>query len=178
MATKHDIKKFIEARMQEAKARLNTDRDSEIDMAHQQFIAGINDKIKTVRAELVAALENFERLVSVADATGSAYQSIYYENPKRSIETSLFKIKDDEIIKYFRIPTVEQIRNRYADLCDEALQEYNRLIAVTKNMSAKDGIKLLKDLGFDTSELETVKEITALTIDIDAQKLFIAKEDE
>jgi hypothetical protein len=40
-------------------------------------------------------------------------------------------------------------------------------------MGAKESIELLKSLGFDITELEAEKQVTALTINIDKAKLYM-----
>jgi hypothetical protein len=40
-------------------------------------------------------------------------------------------------------------------------------------MNAKEGIVLLKNLGFNAAELEIEKQATALTINIDKAKLYM-----
>jgi hypothetical protein len=132
--------------------------------------------LSKIKADLEAADDNLDLLCSTALSDGIVFQCNYYSNPRKLIEDAYSEMHDSRIVKYFDIPEIVKLRSKYEDLSNETSREYNRLIAVTGNMSAKDGIALLKGLGFDTTRLESVKEVTALTVSIDASKLYFTRE--
>ena len=177
MATKHEIKKFIEVRKKEALSRLKDTHKSDIDAVNQKFLAEYHVLIESIKKELSSATNYFDRLIEAASKSGITYQNNYYSNPMIYINNAYSGLSDDEVVRYFDIPAINKLKSKHEKQIDETKHEYDRLIAVTQNMSAKDGIKLLQNLGFNTEELEAVKETTALTINIDAKKLFVTKEE-
>ena len=173
MATKYEIKKFIERRKNEASEKIINEFTDKIEQAEKKFITKHGEKIGEIKADIEAATDNFDLLCSDAEKSGIRYRDKYYSSPRYCLDLAYGKMADGEIMNYFEIPTIEKLKQRREETADESKHEYDRLIAVTQSMSAKDGITFLKNLGFDTSELEVEKEVTALTINIDRSKLYV-----
>lgn len=176
MATKYEIKKFIERRKNEALSKISHDREAEIASVKTKFATEHQKEMSKVKADLEAAADNFDLLCEAAAQAGITFNNKYYGNPKTYINSALSETSDYNIANYFNIPEVDCLRLRFDKLKEETEREYNRLVAVTGSMSAKEGIELLSSLGFNTSDLEAVKEVTALSVSIDINKLYLVRE--
>ena len=173
MATKYEIKKFIERRKNEASVKIINEFTDKIEQAEKKFITKHGERIGEIKADLEAAADNFDLLCKEAEKSGVRYRDKYYSSPKYYIDQAFEKMNSKDVMQFFEIPEIEKLKQKREETADESKYEYDRLIAVTQSMSAKDGITFLKNLGFDTSELEAEKEVTALTINIDRSKLYV-----
>ncbi len=173
MATKHEIKKFLEKKKGEALRKLRGDLSAQIEKAEKDFVSDFVTEISAVKEGLNIASDCFDRLVKAAKNKGIEINNKYYGSPENRINDALSSMKNDSVILYFNNPVICKLKGEGEKKFEEAEREYNRLIAVTGSMLAKDGIELLKSLGFDTADLESPKESTALITNIDIRKLYI-----
>lgn len=173
MATKYEIKKFIEKKKKEAVSKLKIAHCESLEQAGKQFVAEWAEYINPVREYLAAAGECLEKFIKAAGGKGIRYHE-RYSGPGNYIRNAEGYLEEDKVSLYFHVPAIAVLKNKQEQEIEGVEAEYTRLIAVTGSMGAKDGIDLLKNLGFDTLELEVPKEMTtALITNIDASKLHI-----
>lgn len=173
MATKHEIKKFIERRKSEALDKSDQEYQQSIAEIKHSFIERHSSEISGIKIELEAASDFLERLCESAKLEGIMHHPKNWASPGYYIDAAFEKISGQDITECFRFPEIDKAKQVH-ELKDEDIRyEYDKLIAISQTMSAKDGLALLKSLGFDTTELEVEKPVTALTISIDREKLFL-----
>ncbi|MDF2510435.1 MAG: hypothetical protein K0S04_301 [Herbinix sp.] len=176
MATKYQIKKFLEMKMNEALGKLKSDYAKAADELKVNFTIKFAKIISELNTNIGLADDSLRELIIIAKENGDQWESKYYSDPKTYLCKASNDSRPNKITEYFKIKEVELLKIRYEKMCDETSREYKKLIAVSQTMSAKSGIEYIKKLGFDTSNLEAVEESTALVTVIDAKKLFIGSE--
>lgn len=173
MATKIDIKRFLEAKKIEVSEKLLKEKKEKEEIARNEFFDLQGFEFKNIRNQVVSAHEEFDTLMKRLSDTKIAVVKSPYYGIGRSLDEPMSKLSTANLPNYINISSVEKVSTSYAKLIDDSKNEYLHLIAVSQSMNAKDGIELLNGLGFDTSDIETKKECTALITNIDAKKLFI-----
>jgi hypothetical protein len=173
MATKYEIKKFIEHLKSEAHDKSKQVYQEKVGDIKRKFLKEYFSEISSIKLELGAASDFLDTLCERAKATGVTFKSDHWGNPMRLIQDADDSMSDDKLTCYFSIPEIQKAKQLYEKQSEEINREYNKLTAITQNMGAKDGIALLKSLGIDTTDLEAEKPVTALTISIDRDKLFL-----
>lgn len=174
MANKIEIRKYLERKKEETIGKLICERDEKEKIATDNFFSAYKENFTAIKNQVIVASQDFDSILKTVEGLGIAkIGSIHYGDPLYKFNDMINSLSSERLKKYISIDKVEQIRDQYHILIHDAESEYLRLIAVTKQMSAKDGTELLERLGFDLSELSVPKEITALSTNIDANKLFI-----
>ncbi len=176
MANKIEIKKFLERKKDESVQRLKDESQQKQEAAKDVFFEVYGSKFHEIRGKVVAAGVEYDKLVESIEGLGIA---------------SLWKSPASRFNELLNSLSSEDLRNRYAEVAEavkindsfykkikDCEGEYDGLIAVCNANNARDSLKILENLGFDTSEVELKKEeCTTLITNIDASKLFIVKED-
>jgi len=174
MATKYEIKKFLERKTIDSLQKVKSDRDLKLNDALNKFIVDHSYEIGVVRKMIIQCDDAIHVLSKqlLSDKTGKINDR-YSSSPIYHINELSGSFDKQGIARKFTISEQEKIETKY-DITIEGINlEYTKLIAITQTMNAKNGIEYLKELGFDTAELETEKQVTALITNIDARKLFI-----
>lgn len=181
MANKIEIKKFLERKKEESVQRLKDESQQGQEAARDSVLSYYKQHLANIKSMALAAGVEYDKLVESMNESGIAsFPDCYSGAPanlfNRLINTLTFtKMVEEE---YISVKEAEKIKESYAAKIKECKHTYDSLIAVCNVNNAKDGIKILENLGFDTSEVELKKEeCTTLITNIDASKLFIVKED-
>lgn len=179
MANKIEIKKFLERKKEESLQKLKDESKQKQEAARSAFYEPYKDKFHEIREKVVDAGVEYEELVKTIKDLGIARFPNSYRSPISHFNDLLGYLSDGDLLTYYiEVGDAEKIRNSFTDKIDDCRREYDGLIAVCNVNNAKDSIKILENLGFDTSEVELKKEeCTTLITNIDASKLFIVKED-
>lgn len=174
MATKYEIKKFLERRQAETVSKLREDKSVDLASINADFILKNQESISDIRLLLDRVDTVFDSLVKDVEASKMGkFSKDHYQNPSQRLGDIISLFNGTGITYYFDIVKTEKAKAKHEKAEHETIVEYTKLIAVTKTMSVKESIALLKGLGFETEELETEKQSTALITNIDARKLFI-----
>lgn len=175
MPTKYEIKKYLERKKSEALAKLKSAHSEALEQEAARFIKEWEEYINPIREYLGAADECLDKFIKDAGNKGVKYHE-RYSGPGYYIRSAEEYLDEEKLTSYFRIPSVDLLKAKQVQEIEETEAEFNRLIAVVGSLLAKDGIEILKNLGFDVSELFVEKETTAVTTVFDVRKLFITKE--
>ena len=173
MATKIDIKRFLEVKKLESVEKLTKIKKDKEEKARNSFFDMQGEKFEDIRLQVISLHDEYHALItSLEDSKMATLRNTYYGASSyfNNVESQLAKIN---IPSYINITSVESVSRKYDKLIEESSDEYSRLLAVANSVTAKDGIELLNGLGFDTSGIEAKKECTTLITNIDAKKLFI-----
>ncbi len=176
MANKIQIKKFLEKKQQEAIDKLNDESKELQEKAKDAFFEAYEDNFNEIKNEVIATASKSEKLSKAVTELGLATFGNRYSCPLSYFNELINKLSISNLRGYY-IEVVEatKIENRYKKKIEETDREYKSLIALCQANTTKDGIIILENLGFDTSEIEVKQESTALITNIDASKLFIKK---
>ena len=174
MATKYEIKKFLGAKAIGSFERIRMERDSMLDDAVDTFIIDHSSLILPIRETITELDSRIKKLNKALRKDGTGYvNKSYYGNPSALVNELTESFSKSGVTEKFGLTSYNDVTDKYKLIIQDAKNEYERLIAVTQSMTAKDGIEFLKNLGFDVMELEIEKQSTALITNIDAHKLFI-----
>lgn len=174
MATKTEIKRFLERKRIDSIKTVNEEKKLKAKTALEEFVHCHNIDISQIRSAIGivdAEISKFRSSIK-SDKTATMNAS-YCHSPIAMINELSTAFSNSGLAEYFSVVSIDKINDKYKTALSGVESEYTRLIAVTQNMNAKEGIALLKSLGFDTAELEAEKQTTTLITNIDARKLYI-----
>jgi hypothetical protein len=174
MANKIQIKRFLETKQQEVLAKLNEESVKLQEQAEDNFFKDFKEKFQNIKSEVASVGAEYDKLAKKLTDSGLATFGDRYNSPHYCFNELISKCSIGNLKKYYiDVIESEKIKTTYEKKIEETKREYDNLIALCSANSAIDGIKILENLGFDTSEIEVKKESTALITNIDASKLFI-----
>jgi len=174
MANKTEINNFLERKTIECVDKLKEERKEKLNEAIQIFMTRNGVEITKINSLINVFDVTLEKMVSNIEVSKTACINKHYRNPI-SLSNELHRcFTPYDISDQFTIVECEKVKTKYQKIMQESKTEYERLIAVTRTMDAKDGIVLLEKLGFDISEMQVKKVVTALMTNIDARKLFVS----
>ena len=174
MATKYEIKKFLERKSLESLAEIQKEYDEKQNEAVKTFCFNHKADLLAVRNALTTLDSDMHVFIKNIKTDGSASMLNRYGNNPEYLINELFEcFTVSGISKKFSINSTEKLKQQHEKTANDTKHEYQRLIALTQSIGAKEGLALLKSLGFETSELELEKQATALITNIDAKKLHI-----
>lgn len=177
MANKIEIRKYLENMERIAINELVAKQKEEKELAYNEFFAKHSTEIKSIKKKLITVSGEFDKMVESMLSTDEAtFEDYYSGSPACLFNKITGSISIDNMTSYINLPIIEKLDNKYEKMKREAKNEYSRLIELTKRMSAKESIEYLEKLGFDLKNIQSIKEVTALTLDIDVRKLFIKNE--
>lgn len=177
---KSEIIKWLEAKrdkrvyeiQEEEGERLNENQDKYVKKYH--LVELVND-IFNKADELQKIITDFNKEVPESDMIRERYSGVAWRVQILS-GLSKHELMHEILSKdlYSDIGESKAIRSRYTELVSQVCTEYYNLIATCKTMRAKDAIMYLKEVGFDTSELEkpVEKQVTALAVQVNKNLLF------
>lgn len=178
MATKHEIRKYLERKMNEALVTLEDEFQATKKEIQENFLYEHRNEIAGIKRELSSADDRMDTFIANAKEDGVELSTRYYENPKRLIVRAFDSVSSSSLLSYLTFSEIGKLEVKHSNTQEDTKNEYLRLIGTTQAMGAKDGIELLKNLGFDVSELLVEKVTTAITTVFDTKKLFISVSEE
>jgi hypothetical protein len=174
MANKIQIRKFLESKRDEAIRKLNEESEKLQENAEDLFFEAYKDNFVRIKNEVVKLGVEYDNLAKTITNLELAKFSCRYSNPVSCFNDLCSKLSISSLKgNYIDVAEAEKIKEEYGQRVEETEKEYNHLIAVCQANNAADGIKILENLGFNTSEIEVKKETTTLITNIDAKKLFV-----
>lgn len=178
MANKTQIKNFLENQVIKTVQELEKERSEVLNNIAVDFKEKYKKEFDEINSNLVNSISIIEKLVEDMKKKKTCdYKDRYSGCPTNCIQEGIKQLQLGNFEYYFRITEREKKQDYYDKKIHDCKAEYNRLLATTKEMNAKDSYNLLIDLGFDLSNLEVKKECTTVTTYFDASKLYIKKED-
>lgn len=175
MANKIQIKKYLENKKNEAIAKLRKESEQLQEEAKNKFFNTHREEFERLRQEVIKVASEYDALVKKIHEQGTAKFENRYSSPNYAFNELCDKLSISNLSKYYVVVSdASRIIGKYEEKIEDTKKEYNNLIAVCGANTAKDCIKILENLGFDTSEIEPKKEeCTTLITNIDASKLFV-----
>ncbi len=175
MANKIQIRKFLEKKKEESIEALRKESREKQEAAKDEFFRTWGGKFENIKGKTAALAFEYEKLCNTLSELGVALTRDYYSPMGRFNQLvgqlSITQIREN----YITVIAAEKIEGSYLNKIEDCKREWNGLIALCQANSAKDGIIILENLGFDISEIEVKTESTVLITNIDARKLFIVK---
>jgi hypothetical protein len=177
VANKIEIKRFLERKKEESIRRLIEESQQKQEVAKDLFFEAYSEKFADIRAKVVAAGVEYDKLVETITNLGIASFLRNYRSPANSFNELINKLSISQLRdNYIDIVEALKIEDSYSKKTKDCEREYDGLIAVCNANNAKDSLKIIENLGFDISEIEIKKEeCTTLVTTIDVSKLFIVK---
>lgn len=174
MANKIQIRKFLENKRDEAIRKLNEESEKLQEKANDLFFDAYKGSFERIKNEVVRLGVEYDKLAKTITDLGLARFARRYNSPGSVFNELCNKLSISSLKDYYiEVAEAEKIKKEYRQRTEETEKEYNNLIAVCQVNNAADGIKILENLGFNTSEIEVKKENTTLITNIDAKKLFV-----
>ncbi|WP_313132597.1 hypothetical protein [Anaerocolumna sp.] len=174
MANKIQIRRYLERKQSEAIAKLFEESKSLQEQSENAFFETYGQKFEEIKLQVIKAGASYDSLAEKIKDLGLANFMDRYSNPHSYFNELCSKLSSSSLKQYYiEVAEAKSINQRYEKKIEETKREYDNLIALCQANIAKDSLKLLDELGFNTSEIEVKKESTALITSIDAKKLFI-----
>ncbi len=174
MANKIQIRKFLENKRDEAIRKLNEESEKLQENTKNQFFDAYKENFERIKNGVVRLGVEYDNLTKTVSDLGLAICRNRYNTPVSVFNELCSKLSIQSLKDYYiDVTRAEKIKKEYSQRIEETEKEYNNLIAVCQANNAADGIKILENLGFNTSEIEVKKESVALITNIDAKKLFV-----
>lgn len=178
MANKTQIKNFLQNQKQLTLSKLSKEEQDELDKISLMFKAKYEKEFNQIEQNLFSSLDILTKIsCEMKDENIGTYNEQYSGSPSTNIRNAITRFDLDNIGFYFYLNECEKVQDQYEKKTRESRDEYDKILAITKEMNAKESYDLLQNLGFDLSSLEVKKECTAVSTYIDATKLYIPKED-
>lgn len=178
MANKTEIKKFLEIKKEESIESLRKESLEKQEIAASDFFNVYGSLFEGIKEKVISTGIEYVRLTKKISDLGIASFENRYSSPSghfNELSSGLSRSRLQE--HYITIAETVKIKNSYSNKIEDCKREWDGLIALCGANSAKDGLKILENLGFDITEIGVKKESTALITSIDANKLFIVKGD-
>lgn len=172
MATKTQIKKFLESKREDVLQELR-DRETEaIKQEYDTFFSEHSKELEVIKRMVDNTIDELEALSIKIKGKGE-FKNYYSGNPLSRIYSLRQSLYQDNLKEYIGLNSLDEQKKKFGKQRVEVKDEYNNLIAVCNSNKATDSIEILKNLGFDLTYLEEVKEVTTLTTTFNKSNLFV-----
>lgn len=174
MANKIQIRKFLENKRDEAIRKLKKESEKLQESAKDRFFEAYKSKFEHIKNEVARIGTEYDNLAKSITDLGLAKFAVRWTSPVNGFNELCGNLSITSLkVSFINVVEAEKIKQKYERRIEETEEEYNNLIALCQANNAADSIKILENLGFNTSEIEVKKESVALITNIDAKKLFV-----